>query len=111
MNDTVSEDAERLIALGQKEADFYADWLRGNDGAVLSPFALRGLAHSFGRILAATKPPLADVTPIGWTSQNNIDGLNDHDSFVIGSIINRPNDEMSIPVFIASRPKEDTHAK
>jgi hypothetical protein len=59
MNDTVSEGAERLIALGQNEADFYAEWLRGNDGAVLSPFALRGLAHSFGRILAATKPPLA----------------------------------------------------
>lgn len=48
------EQFERLVSLGMDEAKGYADWLSGNSGEALSPFAIRGLAHTFGHVIART---------------------------------------------------------
>lgn len=57
------------------------------------------------RIVAtlAALPTTSVSEPVAWTSQSNIDGLRNHDSFVIGSIVNKPNDSMCIPVFLAAQ--------
>lgn len=59
---------ERLVALGMDEATANAEWLSGTASIKLTPFALRGLAHSFGLILdrVSPSPAIEHVVGDGW---------------------------------------------
>ena len=54
----------RLVARGMAEARVTEQWLSGTAGIKLTPFALDGLAHSFGLMLDKHDAALAKITAL-----------------------------------------------